>query len=137
MNKTKFFKGLALLNFVTLLTLFLFFRNGSFDKYFDNDKNLTSPNGGTPPKVSKDTIVQKKDSIQRQRLSSSKSLVLIDNIKLDKDTSRIAKDSITINLTEEEKRLMYSSKSGIIIDPKMFKTDSFKFKSIKAKKKKN
>ena len=52
MNKTKFFKGLALLNFVTLLTLFLFFRNGSFDKYFDNDKNLTSPNGGTPAKVS-------------------------------------------------------------------------------------
>jgi hypothetical protein len=137
MDKTKIFKGLALFNFIALLTLFLFFRNDSFDKYFNSDKNLTSPNGGTPTKLSKDTITQKKDSLQRQRLSSSKSLVIIDNLKLDKDTTKITKDSITINLTEEEKRLMYSSKSGIIIDPKLFKPDSLKLKPKNSKKKKN
>lgn len=132
MDKTKIFKGLALFNFVALLTLFLFFRNGSFDNYFDNAKKLTSPNGGTPIKLS-----QKKDSLQQQRLSSSKSLVIIDNLKLNKDTAKIVKDSINIKLTEKEKRLMYSSKSGIIIDSKMFKIDSLKLKPKNSKKKKN
>lgn len=130
----KIFKGLALLNFIGLLTLFLFFRSGSFDNYIHNGKenSLTSSNGGTPTKVLKDTSTQKKDSLQRPRLSSSKSLVIIDNLKLDKDTSKIAKE---IKLTKEEKRLMYSSKSGIIIDPKMFKVDSVKFNSKNKKKK--
>lgn len=139
MKMKKIFKVLALLNFIGLLTLFLFFRRGSFDNYIQNGKenSLTSSNGGTPTKVLKDTSIQKIDSLQRRRLSSSKSLVIIDNLKLDKDTSKITKDSITIELTEEEKRLMYSSKSGIIIDPKMFKVDSVKFNSKNKKKKKN
>lgn len=135
MNKAIIFKGLALFNFVVLLTLFLFFRNGSFDIYFGIDKNLTSPNGGTPTKMSKDTISQKKDSIRQQRLSSSKTFVIIDNLKLNEDTAKKAKDSVTIKLTEKEKRLMYSSKSGIIIDPIMFKIDSLKLRTKYSKKK--
>ena len=132
MNKTKILKGLALVNFIGLVTVFLFFRNGSFSK-----NSLTSPNGGTQTKVSKDSIPQKKDSIGRQRLSSSKSVVIIDNMNLKKDSTKPKEDSIKINQSEEEKRLMYSSKSGIIIDPPKFKTDSFIFKTKNSKKKKN
>ena len=131
MTKTKIFKGLALINFVCLVTLFLYFRNGSFH----NNKNLTSPNGGTPTKILKDTLSQNKDSLQLQRFSSSKSLVIIDNLKLNKDNSKSTKDTIKIQQTEEKKHLMYSSKSGIIIDSKMFKTDSTKIKTKKLKKK--
>ena len=59
----------------------------------------------------------------------------IDNLKLDEDTAKKAKDSATIKLTEKEKRLMYSSKSGIIIDPIMFKIDSLKLRTKYSKKK--
>lgn len=137
MNKTKVFKGLALMNFVCLLALFLFFRNGSFDTYFDKDQQMTSPNGGTPTKITEDTLTQNKDVKQRQRLSSSKSIVITENLTLNSDTSNRTRDSITIKSIEEEKQLMYSSKSGMIIDPKMFKIDSLEVKTKHSKKKKD
>lgn len=137
MNMKIIFKGLALINFVVLVTLFLLFRNGSFNKYLNNNKIFTSPNGGTPTKISNDTSAQIKDTIQRPRLSSSKSLVIIDNLRIENDSSKITQDSIPFNPSEEDKTLMHSSKSGIIIDPKMIKLDSIILKNEKSKKKKN
>lgn len=143
MNKKTVFKTIALTNFVVLLTAFVFFSNGSFDKFF-NDKStikLTSPNGETPVETIKGSTIKMADSVQMQRLSSSKSLVIIDNLKLKSDTIKPNQDSIKINLTEQERRLMYSSKSGIIVDPKIFQKisfpDSSKTNKKKLKKKRN
>jgi hypothetical protein len=140
MKKKTIYKSIALANFVVLLTAFLLFRNGSFDKFFygKSDLKLTSPNGGTPVKTAKDSAIKKTDSIQKQRLSSSKSLVIIDNIKLNTDTVKPKADSIKNNFTGKEKPLMYSSKSGIIVDPKMVQKitlpDSVKLNNKKLKK---
>jgi hypothetical protein len=140
MKKKTIYKSIALANFVLLLAAFLLFRNGSFDKFlYDNsDLKLTSPNGGTPVKTAKDSAVKKTDSIRRQRLSSSKSLVIIDNIKLKTDTIKPKPDSPKINVPGKEKPLMYSSKSGIIVDPKMVQKitipDTIKFNGKKPKK---
>jgi len=137
MNKTNVIKGLVLINFVGLLTLFLFFRTGSFDNYFNNGKNLTSPNGGVPTKITEDTLVRKKDGLPQQRLSSSKSIVITDNLKFDKDSSKTVKDSSAAKLTDKERLLLYSSKTAILFDPKMFKPDSAEIKKQNSTKKKN
>jgi hypothetical protein len=57
MNKKTIFRGIAFVNCIVLMTVFLLYRNGSFDNYIYgvNEHNLTSPNGGTPTKVSKDS----------------------------------------------------------------------------------
>lgn len=125
MNKARLFKGFALINFICLLTLFLCYRGGYFDKYFFGENQLTSPNGGTPAKVSKDAAKKKNDSLQRAvRLSSSKSMIIIDHINPKLDSAIFKSDSIKFG--NEDKKLMYSSKSGIIIPPKKFLPDSTK-----------
>ncbi len=138
MNKSKIIKSIALVNFFGLLTIFLMYRNGSFDSIIHNNTNnsLASPNGGTLTKSTKDSSVKKTDSSKKQRLSSSKSLVLVDNMKFKNDTIKVRLDSLTTKPSEEEKRLMYSSKSGIIIESKLFLPDSVNQKK-KSKKKRN
>ena len=138
MSKLKIIKGIALVNFFALLTIFLMYRNGSFDSFIHSGtkNSLASPNGGTLTKSTKDSSVKKNDSLKKQRLSSSKSLVLVDNMKFNNDTIKAHSDSIVIKSSEEEKRLMYSSKSGIIIESKMFLSDSLNQKK-KSKKKRN
>lgn len=141
MNKSVIFKGFALVNFVILLTAFLLYRNGSFDNFiYNNNENLlTSPNGGTVTQTTQDSTFVKIDT-SRIFSSSSKSLVLIDDIKFDEDTTQTdttQTDSSKVNLLiDKQKHLMYSSKSGRIIDPKLFESDSLK-KEKKSKKKKN
>ncbi|WP_375562991.1 hypothetical protein ACE193_10845 [Bernardetia sp. OM2101] len=136
MNKSFIFKGFALVNFVILLTAFLLYRNGSFDNFiYNNTENLlTSPNGGTVTQTTQDSTFIKADTLDIRMFSSSKSMILIDDIKFDEDT--IKTDSSKVNLTEKQKHLMYSSKSGRIIDPKLFEVDSLK-KEKKTEKKKN
>lgn len=136
MNRKTIFKGIALLNFIVLITVFLLYRNGSFDRYMygSNERNLTSPNGGTPAKVSKDSIPQKYDSLQSLRMSSSKSIVIMDERKLKTEAAKIKFDSSKIGLKSEEKRIMYSSKSGLIVEPKSFPFDSSKIKQNKISK---
>lgn len=77
MTKTKLFRALALLNFTVLLSIFLLYRNGSFDEYnyIDHENSLTSPNGGTPTTLTKDSVAQKSTGGNRTMLSSSKSFV--------------------------------------------------------------
>ncbi|MFT3910974.1 MAG: hypothetical protein QM737_16260 [Ferruginibacter sp.] len=134
MNKKTIFKGLALTNFIILLILFLLFRYGYFDKNFSDQHGsaLTSPNGGTVNKIVNDTTPKRKDSLHKQFFPSSKSVVIIDNLKPKLDSPRLIIDSIR-PLTEREKQLMYSSKSGMIIDRRVFVTDSSKIKRDKLK----
>jgi hypothetical protein len=137
MTKKTIFKGIALINFIVLITVFLLYRNGSFDRYIygANERNLTSPNGGTPAKVSKDSATKKMDSLALLRLSSSKSIVVMDERKLRIETMKLQLDSTKIRSGTEEKRLMYSSKSGLIVDRKSLFADSSKIKQDKTKKK--
>ena len=88
MTKTKLFRALALLNFTVLLSIFVLYRNGSFDEYnyVDHENSLTSPNGGTPTTLTKDSVTQKSTGGNRTMLSSSKSFVGTVKINvLDKD----------------------------------------------------
>lgn len=142
MKKSKIFKVIALVNFIALLTVFLLYRNGSFDRYIFNDanNNFTSPNGGVGAKNNNDSTKVKTDSLLRQRMSSSKSLVIIDNVKLKDDTTKSKKDAVRIQRKQEPIRMMSGSKSGAIIEPKLFNVDSMyielrpqKKKSIKQK----
>ncbi len=135
MYQSKLFKTIAFVNFIGLLSLFLLYRNGSFDKYLYNETNtiITSPNGGTPVKTNKDASTSNTDSLNNLRLSSSKSAIIFDPIKRNKDSIAFKKDSIN-KILINEKMLMYGSKSGIIIDPKKIHIDSL---SSKRKTKKN
>src|SRR5687767_12136030 len=111
MNKSNIFKFIAVVNFIALLTVFLFYRNGSFDSYLYNntDNNFISPNGGVVAKNNKDTTKAKTDSLQRQRISSSKSLVIIDNVKFKADTTKPKKDTTNIKRKQEQIRMMSGS----------------------------
>ncbi len=136
MNKSTFFKTLAVTNFIALFTLFLFYRNGSFDSYLFNNKafNFTSPNGGVGAKQTADSLRARIDSIhkwQRTMLSSSKSIVTIDNIQRIDSTpvkpSVMEKEMIPGSKTE----MMSSSKSALVIDTRISLLDSL----LKAKQK--
>lgn len=127
---------MALLNFIILFTVFLLYRNGSFDSYLFNNKatNFTSPNGGVGAKQTADSLRARIDSIhkrQRTMLSSSKSLVTIDNIQQIDSTpvkpSAMEKEMIPGSKPE----MMSSSKSALIIDTRISLLDSL----LKAKEK--
>ena len=142
MKKLNIFKFIAVVNFIALLTVFLFYRNGSFDRYLYNntDNNFISPNGGVVAKSNKDSSKVKTDALQRQRISSSKSIVITDNVKFKADTTKPKKDTARIKQKQEPIRMMSGSKSGAIIEPKLFNADSMyielrprKKKSIKQK----
>ncbi|TDL99527.1 MAG: hypothetical protein C4K58_06420 [Flavobacteriaceae bacterium] len=81
----------------------MLFRNGNFDRFlFQKSLNtLTSSNGGTPVK----TIPN--DSIKRDiRMSSSKSMILMEDTFPNVDSIEIF-----------NRQRMYSSKSGMVMDP--------------------
>lgn len=163
MNKKTIFKGFALINFIGLVTLFLLFRNGSFDKATEVTTKKSKPKDNKQVKIAKDTITKKNDfkdhqqvkvniepkpqvkesvepeqqsqeSVDQERLSSSKSIVIIDKINFDYKKSKIAEDLIQVNQPKKEKSLMYSSKSGLIVEPKIVLIDTTK-KKIKVSKK--
>lgn len=136
MNRSTFFKILAVTNFIALFTIFLLYRNGSFDNYLFNDKaiSFTSSNGGVAAKQTADSLRARIDSIhkrQRTMLSSSKSLVTIDNIQRIDSTlvkpSAMEKEMIPGSKPE----MMSSSKSALIIDTRISLLDSL----LKAKEK--
>lgn len=142
MKRSTIFKVIAVTNFIVLFTVFLLYRNGSFDSYFykNTNNNFTSSNGGVGAKHIADSVQARIDAIhrsQRTRLSSSKSLVAIDNL----DRSPKA-DSTRVKPTNKEKemmqrskpKMMYSSKSGMIVEPKMFTLDSLLKEKEKQKK---
>jgi hypothetical protein len=100
-------------------------------------KSLSCPvqTGGVPRKGNKE-VPEKKYSLKRpQRLPSSKSAVIVDDVLPVADSVASQKqDSIKIN--KKEKRMMYGTKSGRIFDPKLLPADSTKEATKKGKKKK-
>lgn len=120
MIKLKLFKGFAIVNFLVLLTAFLLYRNGSLDNLMSlhSDSYLSSPNGGVGVKNSKDSINIETDSLQHQRLFSSMPPANLANLTPRIDTIIPDQDSTVIKLH----RMMSSSKSGVIIEPKPITT---------------
>ena len=147
MKRSTILKVFAITNFVVLFTIFLLFSNGSFNNYFykNTHNNFTSSNGGVGVKQTVDSVKAVYDSLQRlQRLraSSSKSLVATDFFYNAPRKTKPKKDSTPVNPTDQEKQMMqrskpemmYSSKSGMIVQPKMFMLDSLLKEKEKQKK---
>jgi hypothetical protein len=111
MRNTVFVKGLTLCCFAGLICLFLFYRSGMLDNYlYGSGASLqTSPNGGAL-NTKQDSSKRKQDSTRRVRASSSKSMIVTDDVH------------------------MYSSKSGRVFTPRSEK-DSIKADSVKQQKK--
>jgi hypothetical protein len=112
MKRSVIFKIIAVINFIALFTIFVLYRNGSFDSYFykNSNNNFTSPNGGVGAKQITDSINRRIDSLhrsQRMRLSSSKSIVAIDN-----GIPRL--DSTRVRPTDKEKEMMQSKKTEMM-----------------------
>lgn len=91
MTQSKFFKAFAIINALTFVILFLLYRNGTFDSYFSASTNttLTSPNGGTPTKTPETPPKTLTSPAEMERLSSSKTFIMTDHIKIKKDTTKI------------------------------------------------
>lgn len=139
MNRSRIFKALALLNFVALIALFLLYRNGSFDSYIygNDEKRISSPHGGTPLQTTKDSTKTENDSLERLRLSSSKSTIIIEhiepkepNIYYEGNKFILLPKQDSIKLTQK-RLLMPSSKSMIITEPVQFTFDTTNNKSKK------
>ena len=126
MTQSKFFKAFAILNALAFVALFLLYRNGSFDSYFYTNKNttLTSPNGGTPTKPASQIPKTLTSPEEIERLSSSKTVIMTDYIKIKKDSPTKKTDSLKVKLKPNTRDLMYSSKSGIIFENRKQKKDS-------------
>lgn len=113
MNHSKLVKGLTLLIFVVLITLFLLYRTGKFDTYLTNSESFlqaipTSSNQS-------DTSKPKMDSSQKLMMSSSKVLILTDKRTRFSDSIKNTLKSDTFRLKEQV--IMSSSKSAIIFKP--------------------
>jgi hypothetical protein len=134
MSKLSFKKGLVLLSSVSLVTVFLLYRTGSFDKPDMVELPLVQANP-----AENDTI-KPKDTVVPLRLSSSKVIILSDYHKQERDS--IARKRKISKPLQPQKPVMFSgSKSGRVFQPGTFvipDIDSLKvgFDSIHAPKKK-
>ncbi len=137
MKNSKIIKILTLTSSLTLVTLFITYRGGYFDNllYSENSNMQISPNGGAISESKKDTSQIKKDSIRKAKLkmSSSKSLIIIDDMKLKPDS--ITTKTETLNTKIMESIRMSSSKSGIIFRPKLLDSTFIKKQTKKKNKK--
>jgi uncharacterized membrane protein len=134
-------KGLTLLSSLTLVTLFLLYRTGIFDRSLLNNQNSlqTSHNGGTINPGGINKTKNRKDSIDPLLFSSSKVMILTD--KTPNYVDSIRKFSAKYKYQKNETEILSSSKSSIIFKPKQtskFNPDSFflKYDTSKMKKKK-
>lgn len=137
MKLTNTKKVLALLSFVTLITAFVLYRAGVFDKYINGgDPSFqSSPNGGAMNNNVADTIPQKKDSgsvkmdsvkIDPIMWSGSKSgrIILPSDLKIaapdstkQLDSAQQKKIDSIVRAQKTEKVLMVSTKSGPVFRP--------------------
>jgi hypothetical protein len=135
MQQTKLTKGLTLLSFVTLISAFLLYRVGWFDRYLQNNNSAiqTSHNGGTINTPQNDTLKPIKDTTQKLLLSSSKSVVLTDRKYGFIDSYLVKKKYIKPKPAKTE--MLSSSKSAIIFHPDepSINLDSIIRESIKIK----
>ena len=131
-------KVLALLSFATLITAFVLYRAGVFDKYITpGDPSLqTSPNGGAMNNNMKDTLPSpKKDTTKEPRVmwSGSKSGRIItpgdlnplhpDSTKHVDSSLRKKIDSIMISEGAKKTEIMPSTKSAPVFKPTQKKND--------------
>ena len=141
MNYSPFIKSLALLSFVSLISIFILYRIDKLDALFKSEASpiQTSSNGGVVNIAKADTLKPSTiDSLRSLRMSSSKSIVLFDKKPTLFDTIK-RKYKPSTNKTETP--LMFSgSKSGPIIrqgDIRFFldslKKDSLISKKVKSK----
>lgn len=124
MTKSKIFKGIALANFMVLLILFLLYRNGKFDKeqHVKNHRNISKQvekqkeeDNRTVKENSE--IKNPKSNMDLQRLSSSKSLVIIDDLEKKPKAITPTTGPTFTNVTNEAPQMLPSSKSAIIFEP--------------------
>lgn len=115
-------KTFALLNFIGFLSIFLLFKNGYFNQNVqkENQNNFTSSNGGTPTKINEDSSLIIIEIKQRQRFSSSKSAIMVDDFSFFQSTS--------YNLTS---RLIYGIKKGVVFDTNTLKPSKIEMKSYR------
>lgn len=121
----KIVKGITLLVFSTLIIGFVSYKSGYFNKHKASDNfntELTALN-------SKNDTIQPIDSVAKRfdMLSSSKSFILREHTRLKID-SNITKIDLDLN----SDNMMFSSKSGIIINPKdLINVDSISLDTLK------
>ena len=136
--KSKPIKGLALLSFITLISAFLLYSAGYFDRNIRRPENNPEPVVNIPlenSNTSLNSINFVSDTPPEERFSSSKSIVIqFDRLSRSKKRA-IRRDSTS---TEKDIRMMSSSKSGLIFSASTFNIDSFikKSDSQKIEKKK-
>jgi len=120
MRKSNLIKGMTLLSAVSFVTIFLLYRVGKFDHYFSSTSLQTSTNGGAMSSNYIDTI-PKIDSTQKIMLSSSKSIIIIDQKRYRFiDTLKTKKTRVLYfdpTKTKPTEVIMSSSKSGKIFSP--------------------
>ena len=130
MNSGFFFKGLTLLGFVLLLTTFLLYRTGNFDVIIKNGLSplQTSPNGAAINAAKADTLKPKNDTLEKLRLSSSKSIILIEKKPTYFDS--IKNKYKRGNNKVKERELLPGSKSAYIFRPRSSIADSLRKDSL-------
>jgi len=134
-------KALTLLSFTFLISVFLLYREGRFNKYLLNESSSlqTSHNGGTITSNQGDSTKAKKDSLPQLLLSSSKSIILIDKKR---GGTGVTPKNLRQPVHKPVTEIMSSSKSTTIFRPALpliivndspiyFRYDTVKRKSIK------
>jgi hypothetical protein len=130
MKRGFFLRAITLLLFIVLFTGFLIYRSGKLDKFLSTQKKPSEPAliilaANTSASLN-DTVPVSKDSAEKLRMLSSKSMVLTEK-KITKNDS-----------VKKRSEMMGSSKSARTFSDKDFRLlfDSTKRKSTKTKTKK-
>lgn len=124
MQKSAWLKGITLVSSVSLVTLFLMYRSGSFYPVAERDTATlqASPNGGVVQSNNTDSTPPVKDPREALRMSSSKLLILTDGTNRFID-SIIKASEKPIKLSKKDLKLLSSSKSAAV-----FSTDDTGFR---------
>jgi hypothetical protein len=139
MTNAFFRKVITLLSSLSLVTLFLLYRVGTFDTLNNSPVLQSSHNGGSINQSTIDTTKLKKDSNSPMMLPSSKVIILTDKKPTFIDS--LEKKPAKIKYTKGESEILSSSKSAIIFKPEKttkINPDSFNLKrdTLKPEKKK-
>lgn len=129
MKPGTFIKRITLFGFVFLITVFLLYRIGRFNVFVNANSSpvQTSPNGAAINPAKADTIKPIKDSSEKLRLSSSKSIVLTE-----KKPAYV--DSIKNKYNHDERKvkreILPGSKPAYIFRPRYTMADSLRKDSL-------
>jgi hypothetical protein len=138
MKRSILFKATTLLFFTSLISIFLLYQTGNLATYFsgqDKEESVqTSPNGGVINSLQNDTIpTPYTDSLQKLRISSSKSVIITYDTSLLK---KAIEEQRRITPKKDKERLS-SSKSLIIVKPVDYSKFDTNKQDIKQLKRRN